>query len=89
MTNELHVFHDGQDWYIANDAADAHALRVAMYDGEPPEDAGVLEQLPDAEVVGVLCNDFGRPDDHGTGIKKTAAEWVAQEGRCVLCSSDF
>lgn len=86
---ELHVFHDGQDWYIAMDAADAHVLRVGLYSDELPEDAGPLEQLPDDEIVGVLCNENGRPDDHGTGVNKAAGEWAKQEGRGVLCSMEF
>lgn len=85
---KLHVFHDGQDWFIAADAMDAAAVRAELYPHEAPEDFDALAQIPEDEVIGVLCNEQGKPDDHGVGVNKTAAEWAAQEGRGVLCSRD-
>ncbi len=86
---ELNVFHDGQDWFVAESIEDAALIRSEMYPDEEPEDFEELSRLPDDEVIGVLCNELGEPDDHGTALNKTASEWARQVGRGVLCSTDF
>lgn len=92
--NELHVFHDGMDWYVATNEEDSLVLRDEFLErGESDGGLGPeykpMAQLPDDELVGVLCNSLGEPDDHGKGVKRTAAEWAKRQGRGVLCSRDF
>jgi hypothetical protein len=84
---DLKVWHDGNDWVIAESALEACVLVNKMYGSEEaqPGDFGIV---PDGEPIGVLCED-GKPSDSGVGVKKTAAEWAAQEGKGILCSRDF
>lgn len=83
----LKVWHDGNDWIIAESAAAACDLANKMYGSEEAE-VDDFNALADDCVIGVICED-GKPSDQGVGVKKTAAEWAAQEGRGVLCSRDF
>ena len=87
--SELQVFHDGYDWVIAASAEDAAALLTESRGDDPPILAAEFTAMaPDAKL-GVLCNERGKPDDHGIGVTKTCAEWVEQEGRGILCSRDY
>lgn len=89
---DLHVFHDGMGWYVAESENDALVIRV-VFRGDDDEPVGPeyksMSQVPDGELISVLCNEREEPDDHGKGVKRTAAEWAARQGRGVLCSRDF
>ena len=73
-------------------AADLDSLRI-VFRGDDEEPTGseykAMAQLPDEELIGVLCNSKGEPDDRGKGVKRAAAEWAKRQGRGVLCSRDY
>ena len=86
MLPNLRVWTDGEDWIIAHSAERAHELRAASY-GERPEDTGELagwKALEPTKRVSVY-------DEAGdTWTVRTAAEWVAAEGKeGVLCSANW
>lgn len=83
---ELHVFDDGEDWYVAHDASDAAELRRVHYGEERP---GELEKLSANKLIGILCDENGEPSDSGKGVDLAATEWAAKQGRGYLCSRDF
>src|SRR3954468_13083839 len=84
---ELHVWHDGQDWAIA-ESADEAARMVGEMTGDDDITGEDFEALAPDVKISVLCED-GRPSDQGVGVEKTCAEWIAQEGEGILCSTDF
>jgi len=86
---DLHVFHDGEDWYVAQSLADAEELRDAHYGEARPTE---MRQLPDDKMIGILCDEQGQPSDGGKGdegVDLTAAQWATRQGRGYLCSRDF
>jgi hypothetical protein len=85
----LHVFHDGEDWYIAASVEDCAAV-YEEHVGEPPDaDFQEFKQLPDDSKIRIVCDENGTPDDEGEAIERTCAEWAASQGRSFLCSRNY
>lgn len=84
---DLQVWHDGQDWAIA-ESADEAASMVAKMTGHDELTGAAFKALAPDFRLGILCVN-GKPDDHGVGVRKTCAEWIAQQGKGILCSKDF
>ena len=90
----MHVYHDDCDWFVAADFEDLRKVKSEYLTGKPDEpwdphgDMGEpddFEMLPDDKVISVLDEDGPKPGKH----TKTAAEWVAANGRGFLCSTEF
>lgn len=81
----MHVYSDGTDWYVAESALDAchQQEELAGNDDASPEDE--WEQLADDTT------DFTIHDFDGTGVAKTQSirEWIAENGRGLLCSTEW
>jgi hypothetical protein len=93
--SELHVFKSECDWYVAESLDEAWTMLVAQM-GEPREELEKFDdiaQLPDDKPIRILCEQDAhgvlRPSDSGEDVTRTAAEWAAQEGRGMLCSSEY
>lgn len=87
MERTLHVFHnDGPGvWYVAADAADAHAgychdQRESPYIGDATFDP--WEFVPDTEEIEVLIDIAGAETKT---VRMMAGLWASSRGRGVLC----
>ena len=80
----LSVWHDGDDWVIAESAEDATAVWIEYY-GEPAEELR-WKRWEDNRTLSMF--DFG-DDDEVTKIMRTCAEWIAQQGRGWLCGANY
>jgi NTP pyrophosphatase (non-canonical NTP hydrolase) len=91
----LRVYKSNHDWFVAESEDDAWQM-LAEHLCQPVAELVArgerFEIVPDDKLITVICEDHPdgmRPSDSGFNVKKTAAEWVAQEGRGYLCSEDF
>lgn len=93
--SELHVYRSQCDWWVAQTIDDAWAQMEKHY-GETRAEIQTYDELTllaDDETIRVLCEKDAagvmRPSDGGEYVTKTAAEWAKQEGRGMLCSTEF
>ena len=78
----MKVWTTGDEYMIAESAADARAVFAAATGEADPEDDDEWTDLPDDHVLKINLD-----DDHGI-TTKTCADWALQ-GRGVLCSMDY
>ena len=90
--DDLHVWHNGYDWVVATTAEDARAVEhevslggVCSHDDACDCEGDGWEQWPDDKTVTIHDLD----GDEGPTQTKTCAEWVAQQGRGFLCSTEY
>ncbi len=80
---ELHVFEaELSMWVIASSPEDAQKVQVE-YEGTTTEEAYAPEEWARVSADKVLSI---RDDGTGETSKRTAAEWIARQGRGFLCS---
>lgn len=90
----LHVFHDDCEWWVAESLEECWELFL--------KDKGVsrdyyeayeFEQLPEDKIISILCErdaeGVWRPSDGGEYVEKTAAEWAKQQGKGMLCTTEY
>lgn len=80
---DLHVWHNGYDWVVATDQADARKVLVEVCGESKYEDdydGDGWRMLADHEPLSIT--------DDGGKERKTCGEWVAAEGRGHLCSTE-
>ncbi len=88
---QLHVFSDDVDWYIARSVQDAMALQrnhggMREVDQEPE----TWLQAPDDGPLSIHMDDTGNASDGNAPlVTKTCAEWIAEKGRGFLCSTEY
>ena len=80
----LSVWHDGEDWIIAESAEDATVVWAEHY-GEPAEELR-WKRWDDNRTLSMF--DFG-DDDEVTKVTRTCAEWIAGNGRGWLCGANY
>ena len=85
---DLKVWANGViDWVVAESAEDARAV-ANEHTGGPGDDDDEIpagdewEAEPDDKVLSIH-------GDEGGTEEKTCAVWVAQNGRCFLCSTEY
>jgi hypothetical protein len=86
----FHVYTNVTDFIVAESLDECWQLfekhtgerRVDYEEGDP------FGRLVDEMPIKILCEN-GRPSDSGEFATKTAAEWVAQEGKGFLCSTEY
>lgn len=86
----LSVFYspDTEEWYVAADAAEAHALWVKAnpdahdYD-DPPAGPDAWHVEPDDKLMSISLD-----DDRGD-TTMTMREWTVDQGRGFLCSENY
>lgn len=90
MSEDLHVWHNGYDWVVAKDEADARAVEHEMI-GDPCThddtcdcEGDGWDQVPDEAPLKIATGEDGAPPI----VTKTCAEWVKDEGRGFLCSTE-
>jgi hypothetical protein len=81
--NRMQMFHNGNDYVIAHDAADASRVYEEAI-GEKYD----ADELGDWDVVALDKEITVRSDDEPTR-RMTAAGWIAHSGRCHLASMDW
>jgi len=81
----LHVFHNDEEWVIAEDETDAWTV-WEEHTGEERKDHDEIEwtQLADDEPLSLLVD--SPADEWQT---RTCAEWAAANGRGYFASVDF
>lgn len=79
----LAIWCDETDWVIAASAEDALAVWVEMC-GERDEDLDPFERWPDDKPLTIVAGED--PDAKTTMLPR---EWIAQEGRGWLCSTEY
>lgn len=83
----MKMFTSETDTVIAESEADANALLCEEYDKTLDELIASGWQVTGERTKAPLTiqdwNDDGKP------VTKTPAEWIASEGRCFLCSTEF
>lgn len=83
---ELKVWHDDDEWVIAESPADAQVVWEEEM-GEKPDPTFLPEErwraLPDDKLLKMWIGD---PSDVE---ERTCAEWVKLRGRCYLGGSDY
>ena len=80
----LSVWHDGDDWVIAESAEDATAIWTEYY-GEPAEELH-WKRWEDSRTLSVF--DFDE-DGNVQKVMRPCAEWIAKNGRGWLCSVNY
>jgi hypothetical protein len=100
-TTQLRVFSNDTYTVVAADPNDAIAVLEATYGPGVIEElkADEFSEYPDDKVVRVTDNEgdlrkkgYTTEPNPLTGaevVSKTAAEWIACEGRCVLSTTEF
>jgi|JI10StandDraft_1071094.scaffolds.fasta_scaffold79507_5 hypothetical protein len=75
---------DETELVVAASEEDAQAA-IAEHIGDKPEDVArrAWQEIPADRVI-----EIGTDDGRGV-LKKTAAEWVASDGRGFLCSTEW
>lgn len=90
---QLKVFHDGSDWFVAADAAEARRMRMRMIYGPDATQEDPRDMLADFEEytkdLGIICDPDGEPDEEGERVTLPASEWAKRNGKGILCSRDF
>ena len=81
---KLSVWHDGEDWVIAESAEDATKIWAEHY-GEPSEELH-WKRWADNRTLAVF--DFDE-DDNVQKIMCPCSEWIASNGRGWLCSVEY
>lgn len=82
--SELHVFENDHDAVVAESAEDATALLIEMT-GYDPSEVGEWRRIDDGEPYTIQhVDEPGCPKD-----TRTAAEWVAFNGRGPLASTEY
>lgn len=96
----LHVFHDGQDWFVAHSWADLkdqlsefHGYEGGYVPGAPYVDEALAAACilpPDHQLS--ICWDYEDDtitDNREDSKRQSVAEWARWSGRGYLCSVDF
>jgi hypothetical protein len=81
----MHVYTDGDEWYVAESFGHADVMRREQYFDSDGEWLGKLRQLDDAALLTITQDPYDVPD---TKITKTCAEWAADRGPGLLCSAN-
>ena len=89
--SELHVFSDDVEWYIAASAVDAMAAQRELTGmRESNQDPETWEQVPDERSLAIHMDDHGNAAEADAPVvTKTCAEWIAEQGRGFLCSTEY
>lgn len=92
-TKTLHVFRDNNeiDCVIAESAEDAMKV-LCEHAGGKPEDYPdtTFEQMPDDQMLTIMWEDkHDIPPGEPEKMRLTCADWVKQEGRSFLCSTEY
>lgn len=80
----LHLWHDGSNYVVAVNSADASEL-LGAHLGEPVVNAK-WRAVPDDYELSLLADAYDRSSEV---TRKTAAKWVKSRGRGYLGSADF
>lgn len=86
---ELRVWRNDVEWLIAGDREDLRALwreNTGCTDEEFEEQE--FYELPGESKLRIICNEQGEIDDTGEPLELTCAEWIAREGRGLLCTTE-
>jgi hypothetical protein len=80
----LHCYEIGPDTVIARDPEDVRVVLVECYGDDALGDYKDDEprELPEGKMLGVR-------DDDGVVTRKPVSEWIAENGRGLLCSTEF
>jgi hypothetical protein len=86
----LRVYHDGEaDWYVARSARDAAAMQRQSSGLSRRDQEWEFCALPDDRELTILVDDRGQITDFGERLTLTCAQWVARNGRGILCSLEY
>jgi hypothetical protein len=81
----MHVWTNHTDWVIAPHIDGVRTILRAHYGSDEFDDeAEEFSIVPPTEKIKI--NNFTGHDD---AVEKTAGEWVASEGACFLCSTEY
>jgi len=83
----LHCYRDATDWIVAESPEDACLIQAQNLGDEGTSPDSFSECDPNS-VLHISCDDADLFDGKHRQ-SKTIAEWIAWNGRGVLCSTEF
>lgn len=101
--NDLKVFHNGNDWVIAESPADADKVIFEWTQGDYGDDPDGWEELQPDKKLNIYQHElpnrgyytskkFDISQDGENGqfvISGTCQQWIETEGRGFLCSTEY
>ena len=85
--NMLHCYKDEIEWIIAESPEDASKIQASNI-GEEASSPDQFELIPEDSTL-TIHSDEGEFPEGETPSTKTIAEWIAWNGRGVLCSAEW
>ena len=90
----MHVYHNGYECYVAENAEEAKRLCVAMMTDKPNDPVAQEDaegdgwyELDDASELGMWRTE--EQTDPANHCKQSCAAWVAENGKGFLCSTEY
>ncbi len=95
----LQVWTDGTDWYVAEDIDDIRACVIEQHGSWEEWEDREWTALPADKVISIHDSDGDlrrrgiatttNPISGLEVVERTCAEWIASEGRGMLCSTEY